>query len=172
MNRTELTQKVKTAADQVLRAKGYVSTVDVLMAMGKLSKEDYERWRFRQVPDLEKVIPGNLSQLQFLLRALRAHARDELQLKPSRTVYTSWGKGRRQPLRFSKYGNPHVEECYSTHYVSRKLAEAKRHEGESRLREENEGTETTAKSASKQEEGSACCSNALPFSRNVASDRC
>lgn len=33
----------------------------------------------------------------------------------------SWGKGRRQPLRFSKYGNPYIEELYSTHYVSKKL---------------------------------------------------
>ena len=97
--------------------------VDVLMAIGKLTKENYERWRLRQVPDLEKVLPGSLNQLQFLLRAIRSHVRDQLGLKPSRTVYTSWGKGRRQLLRFSKFGNPYMEELYSTHYVSRRLAE-------------------------------------------------
>ena len=125
MNRSELARRAKTAAGEMLQAKGYISMVDVLMAMGTLTKEHYERWRFRQVPHLEQVLPGNLNQFQFLLRTLRSHARDELRLTPSRTVYTSWGKGRRQQLRFSKYGNPYVEELYSTHYVSRKLTQAK-----------------------------------------------
>jgi len=125
MNRTELTKKAKAAACQVLQARGYISVVDVLIVMGTLTKENYERWRFRQVPHLEKVLPGSLNKFQFLLRTLRSHARDELRLKPSRTVYMSWGKGRRQPLRFSKYGNPFLEELYSTHYLSRKLAEGK-----------------------------------------------
>jgi hypothetical protein len=125
MNRTELERKAKTTAGQMLQAKGYISMVGVLMAMGTLTKENYERWRFRQVPHLEKVLPGSLNKFQFLLRTLRSHARDELGLTPSRTVYTSWGKGRRQPLRFSKYANPHIEELYSTHYVSRRLKQAK-----------------------------------------------
>ena len=38
--------------------------------------------------------------------------------KKMRTAYVSWGKGRRQPLRFSKYGDPRVEELFSTHYLS------------------------------------------------------
>lgn len=63
MNRTELTQKMKAAAGQVLQSKGYISAVDVLMAIGKLSKENHERWRFRQVPHLEKVLPGSLNQI-------------------------------------------------------------------------------------------------------------
>jgi hypothetical protein len=56
---------------------------------------------------------------------LRAYARDELKLKPSHTAYMSWGKGRRQPLRFSKYGEPHLEALFSTHYVSHSLAATK-----------------------------------------------
>ena len=125
MNRTELARKAKTTAGQILQAKGYISMVDVLMGMGTLTKENYERWRFRQVSHLEQVLPGRLNKFQFLLRTLRSHARDELGLTPSRTVYTSWGKGHRQPLRFSKYGNPYLEELYSTHYVSRRLKQAK-----------------------------------------------
>jgi hypothetical protein len=128
MNRQELKAKAVAAADQLLRSKGYISIVDVLMAMGKLTKENYERWRFRKVPDLEKVVPGSLNQLEFLLRVIRSHARDQLDLKPSRTVYTSWGKGRRQLLRFSKFGKPHLEELYSTHYVSHRFAEEKLNE--------------------------------------------
>ena len=40
----ELVLKAKAAADLVLQAKGYVSLVDVLLAMGRLSKANYERW--------------------------------------------------------------------------------------------------------------------------------
>jgi len=126
MNRTELIQKAKAAAQQILRDKGYISAVEVLFAMGRLSKEDYERWRFRQVPHLEKVLAGSLNQHSYLCQQLRAYARDELKLKPSRTAYTSWGKGRRQPLRFSKHGQPYLEELFSTHYVSSALAAAKK----------------------------------------------
>jgi hypothetical protein len=123
MNRHELGAKAISAAEELLQSKGFISAVDVLMAIGKLSKKDYEDWRFRRVPHLEMVLPGSLNQFQFFLRTLRSHAHDELKLKPSRTVYMSWGKGRRQPLRFSKYGSPHMEELYSTHYVGRKSAD-------------------------------------------------
>ena len=126
MNRTELVRKARGAAAQLLRDKGYVSAVDVLLAMGRLSKADYERWRFRQVPHLEKVLPGSLNQHAFFCRELRAYARDELELKPSHTAYVSWGKGRRQPLRFSKHGQPHLEELFSTHYVSPALCAARK----------------------------------------------
>jgi hypothetical protein len=103
--------------DQVLRDKGYVSPVDVLLAMGRLSKADYECWRLGQTPFLEKVLPGSLNQHEFFVREMRAYARDELKLKPSRTAYMSWSKGRKQPLRFTKFGKPHLEELFSTHYV-------------------------------------------------------
>jgi hypothetical protein len=117
MNRIELMKKARASADQVLRNTGYISAVEVLLAMGRLSKQDYERWRFCQVPHLENVLPGSLAQHAFFCRELRAYARDELKLKPSRTAYVSWGKTRRQPLRFTKYGQPHLEELFSTHYV-------------------------------------------------------
>jgi hypothetical protein len=126
MNRTDLTKKMRTAASLVLQAKGFISPVDVLMAMGRLSKENHERWRRRQVPHLEKVLLGSLNEHAFFCRELGAYARDELKLKPSHTAYVSWGKGRRQPLRFSKFGNPHVEEIFSTHYVNPALAQAKK----------------------------------------------
>src|ERR1041384_1829080 len=68
MNRADLLQKARAAADQVLRAKGYISIVDVLLAMGRLSKDNYERWRLRQIPHLEKVLPGSLNEHAFLGR--------------------------------------------------------------------------------------------------------
>lgn len=125
MNRQRLKAKTIVIAKQLLEAKGYVSAVDVLLAMGRLSKEDYERWRFRQVPHLEKVLPGSLNEHAFFCRELRVHAR-ELKLKPSRTAYMSWGKGGRQPLRFTKYGDPHVEALFSTHYVSTAITDSQK----------------------------------------------
>ena len=125
MNRTELVMKAKAAADLVLQAKGYISLVDVLLAMGRLSKANYERWRFRQIPHLEKVLPGSLNQHSYLCHQLRAYALGQLKLKPSRTAYESWGKGGRYPLRFSKHGQPHLEEMWATHYVSPAVAATK-----------------------------------------------
>ena len=126
MNRSDLMKKAKAVADQVLRAKGYISVVDVLLAMGRLSKENYERWRSRQVPHLEKVLPGSLNEHAFLGRELRTYARDVLKLKASHTAYMSWGKGHRQLLRFSKYNAPAIEELFSTHYLSPTLTHAQK----------------------------------------------
>ncbi len=47
MSRHELEAKAIAAASKVLRSKGYIM-VDVLMTMGKLTKEDYDR---RATPD-------------------------------------------------------------------------------------------------------------------------
>jgi hypothetical protein len=89
--------------------------------MGKLSKEDYESWRMRRIPYLERAIRLNLNQISHLLHTLRQNAARG-NLKPSKTVYLSWGKGPKQPLRFSKTGHPRVEEGYATHFVKRKPA--------------------------------------------------
>jgi hypothetical protein len=57
-------------------------------------------------------------QLSNLLRTLRQNA-VKGKLKPSKTVYVSWGKGCKQRLRFSKSGHPRIEEAYATHFVKR-----------------------------------------------------
>ncbi|GIO61591.1 hypothetical protein [Paenibacillus cineris] len=68
---------------------------------------------------MERVLHGNLSQFSFLMSILHEKAR-ELDLKPSYTAYMRWGKGPKQPLRFSKFGGPKVERQYATHYVANK----------------------------------------------------
>jgi hypothetical protein len=40
MNRTELMTKARASADRLLQEKGYISVVEVLLAMGRLSKEN------------------------------------------------------------------------------------------------------------------------------------
>jgi hypothetical protein len=68
------------------------------------------------VPYLEKVILCNLTRLSRLLRILRFHAHD-LKLVPTVTVYMRWTKGPKQRLRFTKTGEPKLEEAYARHFV-------------------------------------------------------
>jgi hypothetical protein len=117
VNRAELVASMNRASSELLREKGFISFVDVLH-MGRLTKEDHESWRMRRIPYLERAIRLNLSQLSHLLRALRENA-FKGRLQPRKTAYVSWGKGRKQPLRFSKSGHPGIEEAYATHFVKR-----------------------------------------------------
>ena len=94
-----------------------INFVDVLLRMGKLAKEDYEAWRLGTLPYLERAIRLNLSQLKDMLRTLKDNARKG-GLRPSRTVYVSWGKRPRRPLRFSRSGNPGIEQAHATHFVT------------------------------------------------------
>jgi len=116
LNRRELIKKMNEISSEVLRDKGYISFIDILIRMGKLTKDDYEAWRFRRVPYLERAVTVNLSRLNFMLRTLHQNAKKG-GLRPSKTVYVSWGKRPRTPLRFSKSGDPNIEEAYSTHFL-------------------------------------------------------
>jgi hypothetical protein len=118
VNRAEIVASMNRASSDLLREKGFISFVDVLIRMDRLTKEDYESWRMRRVPYLERVIRLNLSQISHLLRTLRQNA-VKCKLKPSKTAYVSWGKGPKRPLRFSKTGHPRIEESYATHFVKK-----------------------------------------------------
>lgn len=102
---------------EILSEKGFVAPVEVFVHLKLLSRADLADWRFGRVPYLEKVIHCNLSKGGRILRLLRFHAHD-LNLKPSHTAYVKWGKGKRSPLRFSKTGDPNLEEAYSRHFIS------------------------------------------------------
>ena len=67
MNRAELVSSMNRASSELLREKGFISFVDVLIHMGKLTKEDHESWRMRRIPYLERAIRLNLSQISHLL---------------------------------------------------------------------------------------------------------
>jgi hypothetical protein len=120
LNRNDLIEKMNEASSVVLREKGYICFVDVLIRMERLSKEDYEAWRFRQVPYLERVITANLPRINLMLRTFHQNAK-EGGLRASKTLYVSWGKGAKVSLRFSKSGDPHLEEAYSTHFLKSKI---------------------------------------------------
>lgn len=116
MNRQELQEKVDDTVHQLIREKGYVSPLDLLLKMENISSKQVEEWRFGKIQYLERVVQGNISQLSYILTKLGEVARNE-GLKESLTVYMSWGKGVKRPLRFSKSGDSHIERRYATHYV-------------------------------------------------------
>jgi hypothetical protein len=119
-----LSGKVHSAMYTLIKDKGVASPVEVLMAVGVLSKADYENWRFGRVAYLERVCNVNLRKLSVINREIRVYA-GQHSLKPSWTDYRKWGKGENIRLRFSKSGEEQIERLYATHYVGqRKIDEA------------------------------------------------
>jgi hypothetical protein len=115
-NRQRLQTTLSTITSELLNDKGYICFVDIFLKLGYLSQSDYENWRRRRIPHLEQAISCNLSRLNFVMKTVR---QDSLNgnLKPSLTVYKSWGKGKKSLLQFSKSGAPDIEQTYATHFV-------------------------------------------------------
>jgi hypothetical protein len=114
---------VARAVAEALATAGFVAPVDVLLRLGRLTKRDYEDWRFGRIPYLERACVGNLAKLNRTLRILELHCR-ESGLTPSPTAYHKWGGGKHVPLRFSKSGDPNLEAAYSRHYVANEKSKA------------------------------------------------
>ena len=108
--------RVVRAVERILARGDVFAPTDILIEMGNLSKKDYEAWRKGQVPYLERVFVGSLSKANRILRIIGFHAHD-LNMVPRQTVYHQWGKGGKRVLRFSKSGDPNLEEAYSRHYI-------------------------------------------------------
>ena len=126
LNRNDLIKQMNEASGELLREKGYVCFVDILIRIGKLTKENHGAWLHRKVPYLERVIQVNLMKVNYMLRTFAKNATSG-GLRASTTAYMSRGKGPRTPLRFSKSGDSNIEEAYSTHYLKPKQTD-----GESR----------------------------------------
>jgi hypothetical protein len=104
--------KIVAAVGRILARQRFVSPVEVFVELQLLMPDDLQKWKRGQVPYLERVIHCNLSRAGRILRVLRFHAHD-LNLKPSHTCYHH----RKHPLRFSKSGEPLIEEAYARHFV-------------------------------------------------------
>ena len=111
-----LFSRIERVVAKILVQGKVVAPVDVLVGMGLLTSECLEDWRRGRVPFLERQILGNLTRLSRLLRILRMHAHD-LNLVPTVVEYRRWGKGPKQRLRFTKTGDPRLEEAYARHFV-------------------------------------------------------
>jgi hypothetical protein len=123
MNRTEIAHRLPEHAEALLREKGYIAPVDLLLRLTWLQNADYQAWRTGKVPYLERVVSGTLSRLNFTMGELHRFARDR-GLRPSLTAYMKWGKGARTPLRFSRSGEPYIERAYATHWLLPRPASA------------------------------------------------
>jgi len=115
-NRQDLERALSTITSELLKEKGYLCFVDVFMKLGYLSKSDYENWRLKRVSPLERVLHVNLSRIHFIMKTVRRNSLHG-HLKPSMTVYKSWGNCQKTLLQFSKSGDPRIETAYATHFV-------------------------------------------------------
>ena len=115
-NRQDLARALSTVTSALLKEKGYICFVDVLMKLGYLSQSDDENWRFQRVSPLERVLHGNLSRIHFIMKTVRRNSLNG-HLKPSMTVYKSWGKGKKTLLQFSTSGDATMETAYAIHFV-------------------------------------------------------
>ena len=86
------------------------------MELGYLDPKEYENWRMKRVPYLERVIATNLSKISFVMKTVRKNCRNG-NCRESWTGYKSWGKGRKIELRFSKSGEEAIERTYATHFL-------------------------------------------------------
>lgn len=110
---------IAKAVTEILETGRVVTPVDVLIRTHRLTKQQYEDWRFGRIPYLERVCQGGLGNLCRFLRILETYMRTS-GLKPSQTVYCKWGKGEKGVvLRFSKSGDPNLEAAYSRHYIAK-----------------------------------------------------
>jgi len=114
MNRRDLAKKVNAVTGELLREKGHIAFVDVFMKLGYLNQDDYEAWRNKRIPFLEKAIRTNLSKINFIMKTVTKNSRNG-KLRESFTAYHSWGKGKKSQLRFSKTGEKNIERAYATH---------------------------------------------------------
>jgi hypothetical protein len=123
-NRRKLADRVAQAAQAALAARKYVSPIDVLIGIGWLDPGAEKRWRQGQIDFLERTIQSNLPRITEAMKLFRSWAASK-GLVPSETAYVARSPQRRT-LRFSKSGNPTIEQLYRTHWVSAELSERKR----------------------------------------------
>lgn len=116
MNRKEIEKRLNFITSNLLREKGYINFVDIFIKLGYLTQADYENWRAKKVPYLEKVIKLKLKKIKFIMKTVRRNSLNG-KLKPSWTAYKSWGKGRKLDLQFTRTGDPNIENVYATHFI-------------------------------------------------------
>lgn len=107
-----LSRQVGSVAGKIVSKQGYVSAIDLFLAIGWLNQKNLTDWKTGKTAYLEAVITVNLKKISTVMKAFIAWA-DHSKLKASTTDY----KHKNIRLRFSKSGNPNIEAAYRTHYV-------------------------------------------------------
>lgn len=113
MNDTvSFSQKIAHSSGEIVSKKGYVSTIDLFLALGWLTPNKLNDWKRGKIPYLERSITANLKKISRTMKEFESWAIHS-KLKASSTVY----KHKSYTLRFSKSGEPNIENAYRTHYV-------------------------------------------------------
>lgn len=123
-NRSTLADRVAKAAEAALADQGHVSPVDVFVGIGWLDPRTVERWRRGQIDCIEAAVPTSLPRILEALTLLQSWAAAR-GLSAGEAHYVA-RTPQRQPLRFSRAGDPEIEARYRMHWVSQKLPEKKR----------------------------------------------
>jgi hypothetical protein len=123
-NRRKLADRVIKAAEASLAAQDYVSPIDVFVRIGWLDPGSVQRWRQGQIDFLERAVQANLPRISEAMKLFRSWASAK-GLSASETHYVA-RTPQRQTLRFSRSGNPTIEQLYRTNWVSRELSARKR----------------------------------------------
>ena len=122
--RASLADRVARAAEAFLEAQHYVSPIDVLVGIGWVDLGTVKRWRQGQIDCLEEALQTNPSRIAEAMKLFRSWAAAK-GLLTSETDYVA-RTPQRQTLRFSRSGDPAIEQLYRTHWVSPELSESKR----------------------------------------------
>ncbi len=123
-NPRPLIDRVVEAAEAALAAQAYASPVDVLLGIRWLDPGAVDRWRQGRIDSLEEAIQTNPARVSEALELFRSWATRK-HLIASETPYVA-RTPQRQTLRFSRSGNPAVEQSYRTHWISPELSEQRR----------------------------------------------
>lgn len=120
----KLADRVRRAVEAALAAQGFVCPLDVLLGIGWLNHEPMRHWQRGGVDHLEDVIQIDASRLAEAMKLFRDWA-IEKGLSPSVVDYVA-RTPQRQMLRFTRGGNPAIEEQYRTHWISVAVSEKER----------------------------------------------
>jgi hypothetical protein len=123
-NKAALAERVVKAAEAALAARGYVSSIDVLIGIRWLDAGKMEQWRRGQIDYLEQAVQTNPARISEAMKLFRSWAA-ATGLSPSPTPYVA-RTPQRQTLRFSHSGDHEIEAQYRTHWASPELSERKR----------------------------------------------
>lgn len=118
-----LAQRVVEAAETTLAVEGVVSPLDMLMGIRWLDPGGVDRWRQGRVDSIESLIQTNPARLAEALELFRSWATGK-GLIAGEAQYVA-RTPQRQTLRFSRSGDPAVEQGYRTHWMSPQLSEAR-----------------------------------------------
>jgi hypothetical protein len=120
-NRRRLADRVAKAAEAALAA--HVSCVDVLLGIGWLDPNSTRRWQRGQIECLESAIQTRPERIAEAMELLWSWATGK-GLIASETADVA-RRPRRQTLRFSRSGDPTIEQQYRTHWMSPELSKQK-----------------------------------------------